>query len=216
MKTKYFFVYTSMLISTLFFLACSSEDDSLTISIPTVNYASTTIEATFFEEGSTAPSVNWNGEQGSFSLAGSTEGLTINATTGVLSWSKLLAPDSHNLQIIAANSAGQTTITIILINPLQGVFTKIYPSTDSIEIEFKRDNTMFYRQITSFDTVVSPGTYTINNNIIVAELIEDDGSISSFSLSGTLTQSISLATYTADLLYGEINYVAASFEVTMN
>lgn len=203
----------TLLVGIFLFLACSTDDDSSAAQVTSVIYNETIINTTFFQEGSSAPTVNWNGNQGSFSLAGTIQGVSINTTTGVLSWSKLLAPKTHVVQVIATNSEGQTTITITLKNPLQGVFTKINNPTESIEIEFNTDNTMVMRTIDTSITGTTDarsGTYTINDNTILVDFMDNSG----FSLIGPLTQSTSVATYSIDLIYS--GTVAASFEVTMN
>jgi len=73
----------------------------------------------FFQAGnSDAPRLNWNGNQGNFSLSSTIDGLSINSTTGVLSWTNSLPIGTHNIQIIATNSAGQTTSNITINNTL--------------------------------------------------------------------------------------------------
>lgn len=64
---------------------------------------------------SVAPEVNWHGETGTFGITGAPAGVTINATTGVISWTNDLAVGSYTLNLTAKNSlspAATTTYTL--------------------------------------------------------------------------------------------------------
>jgi len=202
---------TIILIITLCFLtSCSTDDDtaSPTISAPSVTYSSTNVNATFFQEGnSTVPTVNWNGNQGAFSLASTINGLSINSTTGVLNWTKELAPDTYNLQVIATNSAGQTSINITIHNPLQGTFTGVYDDISFFEIQFNPDGSLELRANDETNPTLATGTWTLNSTNILIDYTYDAGG--DYSLSGTLTQSATTATYAGDWFYNH-GAVAAS------
>lgn len=104
--------------------SCSSDDDATAVQTPSVTYTATTLEAIFFQAGSSdAATVNWNGNQGDFSLSSTINGLSINSWTGVINWTSSLPYGTHNLQAIAVNSAGQSAIDITINNPFQGIFT---------------------------------------------------------------------------------------------
>jgi len=128
---------TLLALTMLTFTNCSNDDD---ITIPTIAYTNTIYEVTFFQEGnSDAPNLNWNGDQGSFSLVSSIPGLTIDTTTGVLNWTKDLPIGIHTIQILATNSAGQTSSELTINNPLQGFFNGVIniSSTNILDFELE-------------------------------------------------------------------------------
>ncbi len=173
-------------------ISCSTDDDDgeevQNISTPTISYASTTIEAEFSTPGnSSAPTVNWNGEQGSFSLVNTVPGVNINSTTGVVSWNRLLPLGTTNLQLIASNSAGQTGVNLTINTPLRGVFTGTYDNSVFFQFEFMTDGTAIVNANSSSSPDVASGTYTISNDeILVNYTYEGDSQF--YSILGTLTQ----------------------------
>lgn len=173
----------------VFVMSCSSDDDSADISIPTVNYTSTTIDATFFEAGnSIAPNVIWNGNQGVFSIASSLTGLSINGNTGVLSWTKLLPPGAHAIQVITTNSAGQQSVNLTLENKFEGNFSHKFESTCSYEVQFVADGAINIRYIGGED-IIADGSWTIENNEVTGNYMFLDNSQE--SLKATIAHSIS-------------------------
>jgi len=163
--------YISMLLIFIFATSCSSDDDSGTstpdASVPTVNYAITTINATFFETGnSNAPDITWNGDVGTFSLATPLDGLSINENTGVLSWTNLLPQGQHTIQVLVANSAGQKSVNFILNNKLQGNFTYRFENECSYELQFSADGSLSVKYIGGID-IIANGIWEINGNEII-------------------------------------------------
>lgn len=202
---KTFFSKSKFAVLALLFLtfaSCSNDDDnddSPAVQPPSITYAATNLNATFFHAGnSNAPTVNWNGNPGSFSLATPVTGLTINTTTGVLNWTKDLPIDIHTLQVVATNSAGQTTVNLTLDNPLQGVFTGTYDSILFFQVEFIENGTMLLRANSETNPDTGTGTWTKNGNIIAIDYTYDIGG--DFSLSGTLTVGTT-AIYSGDWFY---------------
>jgi len=61
--------------------------------------------------GSVTPTIRWNNDPGTFSISPTTTGLSIDATTGVISWDSTLTNGKYNLTITATNSSGLTTTT---------------------------------------------------------------------------------------------------------
>ena len=58
---------TLVILSFLTFASCSKDDDSPTVKAPTVSYTTTSLDAAFFQSGnSSAPEIQWNGDQGNF------------------------------------------------------------------------------------------------------------------------------------------------------
>ncbi|MGB3608489.1 MAG: hypothetical protein WA775_05595 [Psychroserpens sp.] len=177
------------LILLTFTFSCSSDDDASAIDIPALNYTVSTFNAVFFQAGNaSAPSINWNGDQGSFSLATALTGLSINNTNGIVSWDKTLPIGIHDVQAIATNSAGQTTANLTINNPLQGVFTGTIDngSNGFFEVEFFSDGTTVAKTEDSGSPPTANGTWTNANNNIVADVTNPENGVE-VSLSGTLT-----------------------------
>ncbi len=105
-------------------------------SAPTVSYSSTSIAAEFYTPGtSPTPSIDWNGDQGTIALGTTVEGLTINSTTGKLSWTKLLPPGTHEVDVIVSNSEGQVVVPVTIVNPLSGTFTGNYDGSSYFALQ---------------------------------------------------------------------------------
>lgn len=178
--TKFFLLFV---LSMTLLTSCSNED-SPSIKSPVVTYISTNLDAIFFTSGSSpAPEVIWNGNQGEFSLETPITGLSIDATTGALSWSKDLPIDTHNIQILASNSAGETAVDLTIYNPLQGDFIGTLDNNLFYQIVFNSDNTTLMKE--NDDTDFSTGTWTKNGSIINIDFTYQGDNLD-YSLSGTL------------------------------
>ncbi len=197
LKVKYA-VMALLFVATI---SCDKDDSVPTASIPTVSYASPSMEAQFFKEGqSTAPTVNWNNNQGLFSLATAVEGLTINASTGVLNWTKALPQGEHTVEVIAKNTAGQTTISLTLKNPLQGQFIGVFNSTNIFKVKFIADGSIEVIVGTN-DNNLAIGTWSIDGNVITADYTYSNGDWD-WSFKGILTQTESKVTLIGDFYRG--------------
>ncbi|MBD0823203.1 hypothetical protein [Aestuariibaculum marinum] len=200
----------------LTFFSCSSDDDN--VEAPSVSYPDAILEAIFFESGnSTGPTINWNGNQGSFSLASTVQGLNINSTTGVISWTNMLKPGSQTFQVIVSNSAGQTVVNHTINNSFQGTFTGTYSDSYFYEMEFSTDGTVEVRSGDETSPNVGTGTYTLDGNELSIDYSYDNSYY--YSTLGTITQSTNSATYEGDWYYGEgavEGAIAGEFLVTLN
>lgn len=199
--------------------SCSSDDEvSSSIQPPTLSYAATTLDATFFEAGNSAtPTLNWNGNQGSFSLTTLITGLNINTTTGTLTWTKNLSLGTHNLEVVATNSAGQTTVYLTLNNPLQGNFTGNYDGSSFFEIEFNSNGTAIIRANSSENPDLATGTWTNTGSTLNIDYTYDNA-LDKYSLSGTLTTGTSV-TYSGNYFFGHDTISgnqAGTFEVILD
>jgi len=195
MKTlKFNKLFVLVLLLTTF--ACSNDDDASApqVSIPTVSLANANLTTSFFTEGQTdVPTVVWNGNTGLFSLGSSIAGASVNATTGVISWNKALPLGSNTIQLVATNSAGQTSINVTIDNQFSGNFDGAYnndiTSTTAdfdFEMNFNADGTMM-----AIDAGISqaPGTWTRSGSTITSVYSYDDGN--------------SFFTVVTDLVYSE-------------
>ena len=90
---------------------------------------------------------------------------------------------THNVQVIASNSTGNTTIDITLKNPIEGVFTGVYDGSNFFEIEFNLNGTIALKADSESNPFEATGTWSINGEIINIEYTYDNGG--AFSLLGT-------------------------------
>ena len=201
-------------------LSCSNQDDSPQVTTPTVSYSNTITSATFFQNGNTpAPTVNWNGNQGTFSMANSINGLSIDANTGVVSWIKTLPPGNHDIQVIASNSAGQSSNTLTIENPLQGLFVGNYNGSAYLDVDFSADGTV---ALTADDATAAPqftGTWLITGNEILVNWSYNPNPTTQYSIKGDIVQSNASATYSGILYSGYdavVGNEAYTFSVLLN
>lgn len=182
-----------LFISATFFTACSDSDDTPTINVPVVTYADTNLNVIFFNAGSSSvPTVNWGGNEGAFALATTVAGLSIDETTGTISWTKDLPIGTHNVDVVATNSAGPTTVELTINNPFQGSFSGTFSYTSSsdlydFDILFNSDNTAVITQYDSAGSSYdSDGTWTMSGSTINIDYTSSQ-SMNDFSFSGMLT-----------------------------
>ncbi|MCX7550662.1 Ig domain-containing protein [Xanthomarina sp. F2636L] len=182
-------------------MSCSNDDDSPEATSPSVSYNTATINATFFQDGNTnAPTVNWNGNQGTFSLVNSMDGLSINTTTGVISWTKTLAAGEHEIQVVANNSAGQTTSYFTLKNLLQGEFIGVIDQSAYFAIEFFTDGTIEIKASNPPEPAYY-GTWVLTDDEILANLTLVEVPTEQYSLRGNLLQTNTSATYSGSIFW---------------
>lgn len=193
---------TILVLFLTFTMSCSSDDDSPQITSPSVSYNTSTINATFFQNGNTnAPTVNWNGNQGTFSLANSINGLSIDANTGVVSWTTVLPAGEHEVQIVASNSAGQTTSYFTLKNLLQGLFIGLISQDLYFDVDFRMDGTVEIKSSNPPEPAFS-GTWILTGDVIIANLFLIEDPVEQYSLKGNLVQTSTSATYSGSMYWG--------------
>lgn len=118
MKTLRFFA----LLAVIPLLSCSN-DDGIAVVAPSLSFNQASIETPFFTEGtSEAPTLSWNGEEGTLSLSKPVQGVTIDPTDGTISWDKSLPLGLNDFQVIATNSVGTNTVDIQIDNRFSGYF----------------------------------------------------------------------------------------------
>lgn len=188
----------------LTFTFCSSDDDILA---PSFTYSTTILDATFFQEGnSDAPNINWNGNQGSFSLANPIQGISIDEKTGILDWTSDLNIGIYDVQIFAKNSAGQTTSNLSINNRLQGDFEGSILIVQGEEVDFALEFNVDGSLVAYFDNGESKekesGTWT-NDGTEVKAVIMNDAEI---VFSGTISLDENKAYYMGDVVANKISY----------
>ncbi len=206
-KNKFKILLLLLLVG--FAFTCCSSDDGITILRPTVSYSETTLEPVFFTEGSApVPSVDWNGNTGSFSLSMNIDGLSIDRSTGAISWTTTLPPGTHDFDVIATNNAGQTTVRIQLNNPVEGFLTGTYdyssgPSTSSsyFALDFHENGTLDFLSNNQDNPDEGSGTWVRTGDEIKVDYTYDIAG-DHYSLSGTLVQGLSRLEYSGTWYYG--------------
>lgn len=200
--------------SALFALLLSGCEDSSCVPSPTnpcpsengpeLVYAQTSYETAFFVPGNTvAPSVSWaGGPVGTLSLGAPPAGVTVDPSTGVVSWDRSLPLGINHIQVRATNSLGTSVATLQIENYFEASFTGGFnedPTSQDLPLGmlmgFNRDGSM---------TVViddgncagqqcdGNGTWSINASTVTARYVFPhvgaDGS-DPFRADGTLTYS---------------------------
>ena len=187
-----------LIVQVLFTLSsCSKkEDPAPQVKIPKITYSNTTIDAEFFKDGnSSAPTIDWGGEKGTLSLSKDIKGLSLDASTGILSWTKELPAGEHSFDVIAVNSAGQASTTITIKNILEGSFVGTYSSgiDHYYNIRFFKDGTA---KVIANDPDLgdeASGTWSQNGDEILVNYKYESGF--KYSTKGTLIQTASEARY---------------------
>lgn len=202
MKTAY--LMRLAIIATLIFASCTSEDDSadVTVTAPAITFANTTLESIFFTDGnSETPSIAWNGEVGNLSLVSNENAFTLDETTGRISWTKELPAGTYTIEVVAANSAGQTVTNLTINNPLQGFFEGTYSDGPYFAIDFREDGSVEVLANSANDPDIAPGEWSITNDgsILVDYTYEFGGG--NFSTLGFITLGNS-AIYTGEWYSG--------------
>ncbi|MGB5943401.1 MAG: hypothetical protein WBG71_11015 [Leeuwenhoekiella sp.] len=181
LKNTWLIIFSAMLLT-----SCSEEDiDALTQrkQPPSVTYSETTLQSDFYTAGnSAAPTIDWNGDQGTLSLQDKIEGIDINTTTGVVSWSKLLEPGTHDVVVVVSNSEGQTSINMTIINEFEGIFVGTYNSYNPYLLNFLADGTI----IVNADGTTASGTWSLQDDGTITAYYVYDGFSLDFTLDGEL------------------------------
>jgi len=147
-------------------ISCSSDRDDTSVSAPSDFYYPGETPIPFYTHGSVAPNINWGNETGTYALDANYTGVSLDETTGELSWNEDLPLGSNIVMVTATNSAGFATTSPNLLHQFSGQFDGAYnndanpstPTTANMDITFNVDGTM---SITD-DTTTTNGTWTFN------------------------------------------------------
>ncbi|WP_461532895.1 hypothetical protein [Sinomicrobium sp.] len=201
-------IYKSLsLLATVFFsvliVSCSGSDgDGDGYGAPTLE-AIAEIDAMYFKEGSTTtPTIDWNGQQGTFALTGTpVQGLSIDKNTGVLSWGKDLPIGEHIVEITATNSVGNSSRSTVINNPFQGSFKGFYQystasvgggPTYEVNISFTPDGKTTGRiELSSGTRLPFDGIWELTDDELFVEIIvkAPEGETATLSLTSELNSS---------------------------
>ena len=190
MKTLNKFNYTLLsftLIMVLLFSCSSDDDNGVQVLSPDIDYPESQKTVSFMESGEfESPMVEWNGEEGSLQLLNtSLEGISIDQTTGIISYDGSMPLGTTEILISAQNSAGESTQSIVLEHLFDAEMTGGYnfdtnDETDfssDISINFNSDNTYTQIRNTTTDGVWSRegNLFTLDGNIQLEGELNYDG-----------------------------------------
>ncbi|MBW1298883.1 hypothetical protein [Aquimarina litoralis] len=161
-------IYSLLLISLQF--ACSNDDDSS--NTLNINYDQSIVEITFRQAGeTTAPQINWFGNEGTFSATTLTmpgdddlvgRVIFIDKLTGVISWDNRVPLGEKDIIITAVNATQTATERITLINNFKnGLFIGGFNTDTSDEPDFSgiiNDTSMVLSEDGTADLIASDGS----------------------------------------------------------
>lgn len=163
---------------------------------PTISYSQGAYASPFFSTGNTpAPLVDWNGATGTLSLMGAVAGVTLDPSTGIVSWDASLPIGASLVQVVATNPAGMATASFNVDNRFEGHFEGAYngdPESDSVtfdfEVTFHGDGSLAVRD---FGASEGEGNWTRVGQTITAVYSYESGDPLTFQ--GDLTHNASEA-----------------------
>ena len=181
------------LLMCIAFTSCSSDKDDTSVSAPSDFYYPGETSIPFYSHGSVLPNIDWGNETGTYTLDVGYIGVSLDETTGALSWNEDLPLGNNVVMVTATNSAGFATTTPNLLHQFSGVFNGAYnndanpstPTTVNMDITFNVDGTM---SITD-NGITSNGTWVFSPTGKLTCIY------STFELEFDLTYSITVTPY---------------------
>ena len=152
-----------LLTSIALFTSCTDPDDLIAVP-PSDFYYLGSLPIPFYTNGNSGlPNINWGNEIGFFNLNSSYTGVSLDNTTGILSWNENLPLGNNTIQVTATNSAGAAIATVLFQHQFSGQFNGGYNNnpnsttitTTNLNITFNVDGTL---SITDSGTTVN-GTW---------------------------------------------------------
>ncbi|MFD0965030.1 hypothetical protein [Pseudofulvibacter geojedonensis] len=158
-----------ILLLIVVFTNCATDNDDTSISAPSDFYYPAGGPIPFYTNGSTGtPNIDWGNETGTFTLNSNYTGVSINNTTGILSWNEDLPLNENIIEVTATNSAGFAVTTVLFLHQFSGTFNGGYNnnpssttvSNNNLNIVFNTNETM---SATDSGNTVN-GTWSFNND----------------------------------------------------
>jgi len=183
-------------IGVLMITSCTDDIDDNIVVAPSDFYYLGDLSIPFYTNGSTGvPNIDWGNEVGTFALNDEYQGVTINATTGVLSWNEGLPLGENSISVTATNSAGFAVTSVLFLHQFGGEFTGGYNSDPS-------------------STTVTASNLIINFNVNGTLSITDNGETGtgtwSFNTQGDLVCEYTVTSGSYELIYD------LTYSVTVN
>lgn len=157
----------------------------------------------YSESATTPPTINWGGETGTFALVGLPLGIGIDAKTGSVNWVKSLPLGVNKVDVLAKNSAGETTASVTINNILSGNFLGGYntdPATTTLtetgfSMKFSSDGSFTSRDINNF--LSSDGMWTLGAGNTVTGTFTFPGTQALYAFEGIVTYTSTQTPYIA-------------------
>ena len=186
-----------VIVLPIFFMtSCTDDIDDNTVVAPSDFYYLGDLPIPFYTNGNLAvANINWGNEYGSFTLNDNYQGVSIDETTGTLTWNEDLPLGENIISVTATNSAGFAVTSVLFLHQFGGEFTGGYNSDPS-------------------STTVTASNLVINFNVNGTLTITDNGETGtgtwSFNPQGDLICEYSVASGSYELIYD------LTYSVTVN
>lgn len=179
-----------------FLISCADDIDDNIVSAPSDFYYLGEFPIPFYTNGNTDfPNIDWGNESGIFTLNNNYQGVSINSSTGVLSWNEDLPLGENIISVTATNSAGFAVTSVLFLHHFGGEFTGGYNSDPT-------------------STTVTDSNLIINFNVNGTLAITDNGETAngtwSFNPQGKLVCNYELSNVSYQLIYD------LTYSVTIN
>ncbi|WP_396184274.1 hypothetical protein [Flavobacterium sp.] len=194
MKTaKVLFVF---FFSIPFLVSCADDIDDNIVSAPSDFYYLGELPIPFYTNGNLeVANINWGNEEGNFTLNSNYQGVSINETTGMLTWNEDLPLGENIISVTATNSAGSAVTSVLFLHQFGGEFTGGYNSDPA-------------------STTVTASNLVINFNVNGTLSITDNGETGtgtwSFNPQGDLVCEYTVISGSYELIYD------LTYSVTVN
>jgi hypothetical protein len=188
--------------------SCKSDDDALEpqVILPNLSMSNTSYSTTFFSTGQTeAPTIDWNGNVGTFSLGAPIPGFSVDENTGVVSWDRSIFIGNNEVELVATNANGFAAIVITIHNQFMGDFHGAYnnnPNSTTVEngfeMTFNDNGTMSVNDSGTIGT----GTWT-HDGPIITSVYSYNGGTSYYTIVVALSHTNTTAQITGYWSFGE-------------
>ena len=189
-KLNYTLLSFTLFMALLF--SCSSNDDNGVQALsPDIDYPESQKTVSFMESGEfESPMIEWNGEEGNLQLLNtSLEGISIDQTTGIISYDGSMPLGTTEILISAQNSAGEATQSIVLEHLFDAEMAGGYNFDTNDDTNFPNDFDFDFYIDGTFDKKLflitgdqySEGTWTREGNFFT--LLEESGLVHEGELS---------------------------------
>lgn len=206
-----------MLFLLAMIFSCTKSDETQQVGAPEVSYSQNVYQIPFHTEGiSTAPTIEWNGDVGLFSLQKAVPGVSIDFQTGVLTWDGTLPIGENNIVVIAVNEARAVQAFVSLSHDFSGNFQGEleFPNFDPIlpfDLNFETNGSATV-SIGENGAPSDFGFWTMTGNTISGQYSWSDD-LGPYLIEGTLTTTEAGAYIEGRFAEGPVNEENAVFHV---
>ncbi len=178
-------------------------------------YTPSSFTVSFYDTDQTGvPSIDWNGSLGTFGLAASYDGVSVNSANGQLSWNGDLPLGITEISVVATNANASETTTVTLDHAFSGFFSGGYnfdinSTTVAVtdwSVSFNTDGTI---DVSDVGTPGS-GTWEMNGSTITG-VYQYDGVGTDVFIEGTLTYDDATSPYITGLWGNDANNLTGGY-----